>query len=749
MNRLKRYLTPLFGTLRGQLILGVALLIAVTMALFVGYLTDRQQDMLLERQTEHATALANSIATSSSGWLAARDYSGLQEIIDAQGRYPDLLFAMILAPQGQVLAHSDPSLVGKYLQDFPETGLHETATRIVSHTAELVDVITPVVLAGFDIGWVRVGLGQETTARRLRDITRSGILHAIVAIVIGSLAVAVMGWRVTRRLYAIQTVADAIQGGEREMRVRLEGEDEAAKLGNAFDSMLNTLAQREKELQRHRDHLSELVEERTADLIKARDAAEAANKAKSVFLANMSHELRTPLNAVLGFSQLMKNAPDTNIEQRRNLDIITHSGEHLLNLINNVLDISKIESGRVELEESHLDLHQLLLELKSLMYVRASEKGLEFNLDQSPDLPRNIAVDGGKLRQVLINLIGNAIKYTNQGSVILKALLVNQESTERALVRFEVVDSGPGIRTDDRERIFSPFVQLGDRPPTEAGTGLGLAICKQYIDLMSGQISIDSEQGKGSVFHFEIPVTLLASDATPAAPGRGRVLGPAEGQPVYRILIVEDQPENRLLLRQLLDPLGFDLREAVNGQEGLELFQEWHPHLIFMDIRMPVMDGLQATQRIKASHNGSQTHIIALTAHALEEERKEILAAGCDDFIRKPYTYNEILDALTHHLGVSFVYEDDKTPTTDLPLDAKALAALPGEVLNALEQALARIDLDAVNHSIEEIRSLNSTLADALAPVARNLQFGKILQLIRSTKAGTQAQSKLGVMDES
>jgi signal transduction histidine kinase/DNA-binding response OmpR family regulator len=512
--------------------------------------------------------------------------------------------------------------------------------------------------------------------------------------------------------------------------------------------MLNTLAQREKELQRHRDHLSELVEERTADLIKARDAAEAANKAKSVFLANMSHELRTPLNAVLGFSQLMKNAADTTIKQKKNLDIITHSGEHLLNLINNVLDISKIESGRVELEESHLDLHQLLLELKSLMYVRATEKGLEFNVEQSPDLPRNIAVDGGKLRQVLINLIGNAIKYTHRGSVFLKALLVKQENTERALVRFEVVDSGPGIRAEDRKRIFSPFVQLGDRPPTEAGTGLGLAICKQYVDLMSGQINIDSKPGRGTVFHFEIPVNVLPSAATPAAPRRGRVLGPAEGQPVYRLLIVEDQPENRVLLRQLLDPLGFDLREAVNGQEAVELFQAWHPNLIFMDIRMPVMDGLQATRRIKASDSGAQTKIVALTAHALEEERKEILAAGCDDFIRKPYTYTEILDALTHHLGVRFVYEDDKTPTAEQPLDANTLAALPSELLNTLKSALTRIDLGAVNHSIEKIRSLNPSLADALAPVVKDLQFGKILQLIRSIQTDTETDNKARIANE-
>ncbi|MES9943214.1 MAG: ATP-binding protein [Candidatus Thiodiazotropha sp. 6PLUC1] len=748
MNLIKHSLAQVFSTLRGQLILGVALFISITMALFVIYLTDREQQMLLDRHTEHATALANNIATTSSGWLAARDYSGLQEIIDAQSRYPDLMFAMILAPQRQVLAHSDTSLVGKYLQDFQETGDSLSGARIISHTTELVDVITPVVLAGREIGWVRVGLSGETTMRRLQEITQSSILHGAVAVVIGSLAVAIMGWRVTRRLYAIQTVADAIQGGEREVRVRLEGEDEAAKLGNAFDSMLNTLAQRESELQQHRDHLSELVEERTSELIKARDVAEAANKAKSVFLANMSHELRTPLNAVLGFSQLMKNAPDVSSEQLKNLDIITHSGEHLLDLINNVLDISKIESGRTVLEESHLDLHQLLLELKSLMYVRAAEKSLDFILQQSADLPRNISVDGAKLRQVLINLIGNAIKYTSRGSVSLNALLVSQESAEQALLRFEVEDSGTGIRPDDQERIFSPFVQLGDRPPAEAGTGLGLAICKQYVDLMKGEINIESKLGKGALFHFEIPVTVIPSATTPAATARGRVLGVADGQPVYRILIVEDQTENRLLLHQLLDPLGFDLREAVNGQEAIESFQEWHPHLIFMDIRMPVMDGLQATRNIKASDSSEQTYIVALTAHALEEERKEILAAGCDDFIRKPYTIADILDTLSHNLGVRFIYADDKAPTAGVPLDAKQLSTLPDELLSSLELGLSRIDLDAVNRSIEEIRTLKPSLADALSPVVKELQFSRILQLIRSLKTEPQTKNKTGETNE-
>jgi len=500
----------------------------------------------------------------------------------------------------------------------------------------------------------------------------------------------------------------------------------------------------EAELAKHRDHLEELIKERTIQLEVAKEQAEKANRAKSIFLANMSHELRTPLNAVLGFSQLMKNSPDVTSEQRNDLDIIIHSGEHLLNLINNVLDISKIESGRVELEESHHDLYQLLQELKSLMYVRAVEKGLGFTLEQSPDLPRHIVVDGGKLRQVLLNLIGNAIKYTSRGGVILRALMVQQETAEHSRLRFEVEDSGPGIREEDRERIFFPFVQLGDRPPTEAGTGLGLAICKQYVDLMHGQIGVEGEHGKSAVFYFEIPVTMLPNEAAPVELHRGRLLGLAEGQPHYRLLIAEDQPENRLLLLKLLKPLDFDLREAVNGQEALDLFKEWSPHLIFMDIRMPVMDGLQATRLIKASDTGDQTRIIAITAHALEEERREILAAGCDDFIRKPYTYSEVLDALTNNLGVRFVYEEDIAPAVGMPLDEVALAALPDDLLNALEQALVRIDIAAVGRSIDAIRGHDPALADALTQVARDLQFGRILQLIRTNHGTGVAEKEAG-----
>ncbi|MEJ2622017.1 MAG: cache domain-containing protein [Candidatus Thiodiazotropha sp.] len=542
---------------------------------------------------------------------------------------------------------------------------------------------------------------------------------------------------------------------DREIEVANVTFHELRSMALSANKMLSDKVAAQDRLRQHRDHLEEEVAERTQALREknrqleqakdtaegARQLAEKANRAKSVFLANMSHELRTPLNAVLGFSQLMKNSPEATTEQRKNLDIITQSSEHLLNLINNVLDISKIESGHVELEESRLDLHQMLQELKTLMYMRVEKKGLKFTLEYTPDLPRHITVDGGKLRQVLINLLGNAIKYTRSGSVALKAMLAKQESNERARLRFEVADSGRGIRTEDRERIFAPFVQLDDTPATEKGTGLGLAICKQHIDLMRGEIGIVSEPDRGSVFHFEIPVIVLHADAVSTKPSHGRILGLAGGQPRYRLLIVEDQQENRLLLRQLLDPLGFDLREAVNGLEAVEVFEQWRPHLIFMDIRMPVMDGLQATRRIKADDSG-ETRIIAITAHALEEERKGILASGFDDFIRKPYTFNEIVDALTRHLGARFVYEENASHfNAATSPDTAALAALPDKLRLALEQALTRIDLDGVNYAIEAIRPHSRSLADALDPLAKGLQFGRILQLIRSCHDESQSKN--------
>jgi len=491
----------------------------------------------------------------------------------------------------------------------------------------------------------------------------------------------------------------------------------------------------EDELRKHRENLEDMVRHRTEQLAEAKARAEAANREKSRFLANMSHELRTPLNAVLGFSRLLKSGPDVTPRQRETLDTIVRSGEHLLNLINNVLDMAKIESGRVVLEESEVDLHRLLHEIQSLMGVGAAEKGLQFALESAPDLPRFVAVDAGKLRQVLLNLVGNAIKFTDSGGVKLRTRLASRERTEKAQIRFEVEDSGPGISQQDCQRVFFPFVQ-GSQASAQAGTGLGLAICKQYVELMGGQIGIASEPGKGSEFYFSIPVSVLPSVAEPEEPKHGRILGLAEGQPRHRLLIVEDQAENRLLLRRLLEPLGFELREAANGQEAVALFEQWHPDLIWMDIRMPVMDGLEAIRRIRATKAGAVTKIIALTAHALEEERSAIVAAGCDDFVRKPFREQEIFDALARHLLLKFIYEKvpgpESTPeASGLTLRPEQLDALPSDLLRDLRQAVVELDTARTQALIQQVTERDASLGRALNTLATQLGYKRLLKLLK------------------
>ena len=507
----------------------------------------------------------------------------------------------------------------------------------------------------------------------------------------------------------------------------------AQYVGTAIDVTERKLA--EDELRKHREHLEELVEERTEQLAEAKARAEAANREKSRFLANMSHELRTPLNAVLGFSRLLKSGPDVSPRQQEALHIIVRSGEHLLNLINNVLDMAKIESGRVVLEESRVELHQLLHEMQSLMGVGAAEKGLRFTLERAPDLPRFVGVDAGKLRQVLLNLVGNAIKYTDSGGVKLRAALTSRDAPERAQIRFEVEDSGPGISQQDCQRIFLPFVQ-GSRASAQAGTGLGLAICKQYVELMGGQIGIASEPGKGSMFYFSIPVSVLPSVAEPEESKHGRILGLAEGQPRCRLLIVEDQAENRLLLRRLLEPFGFDLCEAINGKEAVALFDQLRPDLIWMDVRMPVMDGMEAVRRIRAAKAGADTKIIALTAHALEEERSAIMAAGCDDFVRKPFREQEIFDALARHLLLKFIYEKapgpESTPEAPgLALRQEHLEGLPAELLRDLRQAVVELDTARTQALIQQITERDASLGRALNTLATQLGYKRLLKLLK------------------
>lgn len=461
----------------------------------------------------------------------------------------------------------------------------------------------------------------------------------------------------------------------------------------------------------------------------AQRTAEMSSMAKSIFLTNMSHELRTPLNSILGFSQLIRRDPNTTPDQHERLDIISRSGEHLLRLINDVLEMSKIEAGKVSVNITTFDLYHMLHSLEEMMKVRAEKRGLALTVEYGANVPQYVKTDENKLRQVLINLIGNAVKFTDIGGI---AVRISYPESERLL--FEVEDTGCGIKEPEQEQLFEAFTQTESGRELQQGTGLGLSISRQFVRFMGGDISVRSQVGVGSTFCFDIQVQ--EASFTPNIPGRRQVTATVPMDTPLRILIVEDNWEGRLLLVELLEPLGFEVLEAVNGQEAIDLCEAWQPHLVFMDLRMPVMDGYEATQRIKAM--SPDTIVIALTASVFEHERLRALSIGCDDFIRKPFHDNEIFDKLTQFLGVQFIYEDQKQPTPNQPhsdrsISADDLSILPADWVNELHRIAMTARAKELLTIIERIRPEYPEIAQGLTELVNNFRFDTIMTLTEAT----------------
>ena len=411
--------------------------------------------------------------------------------------------------------------------------------------------------------------------------------------------------------------------------------------------------------------LQETAKELELKVIARTAQLEQANKAKSEFLAHMSHELRSPLNAILGFSQLMTHSPNLSEDHQENLRAISSSGEDLLDLINQVLDFSKIEAGRTTLYPTNFDLYRLLDDLDDMFRLKSADKGLQLIFDRADEVPQYIRSDEVKLRQVLINLLTNAIKFTQAGGVIVRVDLPKNQAPRYNLqqINFEVEDTGAGIAPDEINILFQAFSQTQTGRETQEGTGLGLPISRKFVQLMGGEMGVRSTVGKGSIFQFHIQVTLAEAVDISRNEPQQTVIGLESNQSDYKILVVDDQESNRQLLIKLLQPLGFKIKAASNGEEAINLWSQWQPHLIWMDIRMPVMNGYEATQRIKATTQGQATAIIALTASVLEEEKAEALSAGCDDFVRKPFREEEIFEIMKKHLGVRYLYGDSSQVT--------------------------------------------------------------------------------------
>ncbi|MCP4109235.1 MAG: response regulator [Desulfobacteraceae bacterium] len=487
----------------------------------------------------------------------------------------------------------------------------------------------------------------------------------------------------------------------------------------------------------------------------AQASAEKANRAKSEFLANMSHELRTPMNAILGFSQLITRDQTIAQEHREHLSIIQRNGEHLLTLINAVLDMSKIEAGKITLNEKQFNLYYMLHDLEGMLGFQADRKGLTLSLERDDDVPQYIKSDETKLRQTLINMIGNAIKFTEQG-VITVRIEKHPDLTENqgiCLLHFEVEDTGAGIGLEESSILFEPFGQTKSGIAHKDGTGLGLAISREFVRLMGGDIKVRSELGKGSVFTFDI----RAETAEAAEPGSekriSRIVSIEPGQPPKKILVADDTPDSRKLLLSMLKPFGFDLREAANGQETVEIWRDWGPDLILTDIRMPVMDGYDAIRIIRNEElqNKNKTNdgttgenaqpgihsciIIVMTARVFEEEHMIARETGCDDFLRKPFSESDIFEIISRYLDLRCVYEKKKEiPADQKMLSINDLSILPTDLAVLLKQAALNIEIEMLDETILKIKEVDPETAGKLKLLADDFNYGKIVNLIDAAK---------------